>query len=140
MAGDKRIAEMVSTLQSHSTSNPCSISQAAAEYALSADMEEVIERNRSEFQKRRDLLMNELSGEKKIKPFKPSGAFYLFCDISECGIDSLTFSKRLLEEKKVAVIPGGPFGDDRSVRISFAADRNIIKRGINRIKEWVKTL
>ena len=140
MAGDRKIAEMVSTLQSHSTSNPCSISQAAAECALSTDMEDVIERNRAEFQKRRDLLMDELSGEEKLRPFKPSGAFYLFCDISGCGVDSLTFSRRLLEEKKVAVIPGGPFGDDRSVRIRFATDQATIKKGINRIKEWVNTL
>ncbi|MFH1552135.1 MAG: pyridoxal phosphate-dependent aminotransferase [Candidatus Omnitrophota bacterium] len=140
MAGDKKVADMVSTLQSHSTSNPCSISQAAGECALTTDLEAEIERNRTEFQNRRDALMGYLSGEDKLRPFKPVGAFYLFCDISECGLDSFTFSQRLLEEKKVAVIPGGPFGDDRFIRISFATDLETIKKGIDRIKDWVKSL
>ena len=140
-AGDKKIMEMVATLQSQSTSNPCSISQAAAEYAFSStDLESEIERNREEFQRRRDCLMDLLSGEKKLIPFKPAGAFYLFCDISKCGTDSVTFAKRLLDEKKVAVIPGGPFGDDRFIRISFATDLGTIEKGISRIKEWVKGL
>jgi aspartate aminotransferase len=99
-----------------------------------------MESNRQEFQDRRDALMGFLSGEKKLRPLKPAGAFYLFCDVSECGMDSVTFSKKLLEEKKVAVIPGGPFGDDRSIRISFATDPGTIERGVDRIKEWVKTL
>jgi len=140
MAGDKRIASMVSTLQSHSTSNPCSISQVAAETALTADLGEEIERNRKEFQHRRDILIECLSTEERLQPLKPEGAFYLFCDISRCGMDSLTFSKRLLDEKKVAVIPGGPFGDDRFVRISFATDLATIKEGVERIKEWVGAL
>ncbi len=140
-AGDKKIIDMVATLQSQSTSNPCSISQAASEFALlSTELEKEIERNREEFQHRRDILMGLLSGENKIRPFRPAGAFYLFCDISKCGLDSMAFSKGLLDEKKVAVIPGGPFGDDRFIRISFAADPDTIERGISRIKEWVKEL
>ena len=52
----------------------------------------------------------------------------------------MTFASRLLEEKKVAVIPGGPFGDDNSVRISFATDRKTIEEGVARIIDWIKTL
>ena len=137
MAGDKGIADMVATLQSHSTSNPASVSQAAAEYALSADMSKEMKRNSDEFERRRDLLLEYLSGEEKLRPFRPEGAFYLFCDISGCGLDSMTFSQRLLEEKKVAVIPGGPFGEDGFVRISFATDIKTIQEGVSRIKEWV---
>jgi aspartate aminotransferase len=137
-AGDKKMMDLVTTLQSQSTSNPCSISQAAAERALSPDSEDEIVRNSREFQKRRDALMKLLSGEDKLKPFKPAGAFYLFCDISACGMDSLTFVRRLLDETKVAVIPGGPFGDDHFIRISFATDLETIEKGINRIKNWVK--
>jgi aspartate aminotransferase len=137
-AGDKKVMNMVSTLQSHSTSNPCSISQAAAECALSVDLKDEMEHNRQKFQHRRDTLIGYLAKDAKLKPFKPEGAFYLFCDISECGLDSVTFAQRLLDEKKVAVIPGGPFGEDRYVRISFATDQETIKKGIDRIKEWVK--
>ena len=73
-------------------------------------------------------------------PFKPEGAFYLFCDISQFGLDSMTFAKRLLEEKKVAVIPGGPFGDDGYVRLSFATDLGTIEEGAERIKDWVSKI
>jgi aspartate aminotransferase len=138
LAGDSKLVSMVATLQSHSTSNPCSISQAAAECALRSDLEEEIGRNRDEFQKRRDVLIERFSGEDKVKPFRPEGAFYLFCDISGCGMDSFTFSQRLLDERKVAVIPGGPFGEDGYVRMSFATDLETLEEGVSRIKEWVR--
>ena len=141
MAGSEEISGMVATLQSHSTSNPASISQAAAEEALtSKKLPSVVEENKALFQKRRDVLYSLLEREERIRPYLPQGAFYMFSDISRCGLDSLTFSKRLLEEAKVAVIPGGPFGEDSSVRISFATDLATIEKGINRIKDWIKTL
>ncbi|MFQ5952690.1 MAG: pyridoxal phosphate-dependent aminotransferase [Candidatus Omnitrophota bacterium] len=140
MAAQKDIVKAVTTLQSHSTSNPCSISQAAAECALKSDLDKLMNANRKEFEKRRDVLIENLSSEERIVPFKPSGAFYLFCDISQFGMDSMTFSKKLLEEKQVAVIPGGPFGDDRYVRMSFATDLKTIKEGTRRIKDWTSKL
>lgn len=140
IAAEKPIIDLVSTLQSQSTSNPSSISQAAAEHALTADLDDEIAGNTSEFEKRRDVLIGLLDGEEKIKPFKPGGAFYVFCDISGTGLDSLTFSNKLLDEKKVAVIPGGPFGEDGFVRLSFATDMKTIEEGIKRMKDWVKSL
>lgn len=137
LAGDKEIVKKINTLQSHSTSNPCSISQVAAECALTSDLAKVMEDNRREFLKRRDVLVKSLAEGKKMVPFKPLGAFYLFCDISRTGLDSMTFAQRLLEEERVAVIPGGPFGDDRYIRISFATDLDAIREGTERIKEWV---
>ncbi|MBD3379277.1 MAG: aminotransferase class I/II-fold pyridoxal phosphate-dependent enzyme [Candidatus Omnitrophica bacterium] len=140
MACDKKIADLASTLQGQATSNPCSISQAAAEAALTEDMSSEFGANLEKFTKRRDRLIELLEDEDRISPLKPQGAFYMFCDISACGLDSLTFAKRLLDEKSVAVIPGGPFGDDRFVRISFATDMQTIEEGMRRIKDWVKTL
>ncbi|MFH1878332.1 MAG: pyridoxal phosphate-dependent aminotransferase [Candidatus Omnitrophota bacterium] len=139
-AGDKNIMKMVTTLQSHSTSNPCSISQAAAEAALSADLDGYMEKNRVMFQDRRNALMGYFSSCTRLKPLNPQGAFYLFCDISETGMDSLTFSNRLLADKKVAVIPGGPFGEDYFIRISFATDLATIKNGVDRIIDWVNSV
>ena len=136
-AGNKDFIKKIQTLQSHSTSNPTSISQQAAECALVSNMDDILEANRLEFEKRRDLLMSLLEGEEKLKPFKPEGSFYLFCDISGTGMNSMTFAEKLLEEKKVAVIPGGPFGEDSSVRISFATSEKVIEEGMRRIKEWV---
>ena len=140
MAAEKEIIDLVSTLQSQSTSNPSSISQAAAECALTADLEEELAGNTAEFEKRRDAFMKLLGGEEKIKPFKPTGAFYLFCDISASGLDSLTFAKRLLDEKKVAVIPGGPFGEDGFIRLSFATDMKTIETGVERIIDWINSI
>ena len=137
IAGNKKIASMVSTLQSHSTSNPCSISQVAAECALRTDLEGEMKKNCDTFQKRRDILLEKLAPVEKITPLKPEGAFYMFCDISKTGMDSLTFSQKLLEEKKVAVIPGGPFGDDRFIRVSFATSMENIEKGTDRIIEWI---
>lgn len=136
---DAKLAKMMATLQDHSTSNPCSISQFAAECALTADLDKVMADNCAMFQKRRDTLLGFLAGEPALKPFSPGGAFYLFCDISSCGFGSMQFAERLLEQKKVAVIPGGPFGEDGYIRISFAADLGTIEKGVTRIKEFIKS-
>ncbi len=140
LAADKEIVSMVSTLQSHATSNPCSISQAAAVCALTGDLGKVISKNSDIFSHRRDILVSRVRKETKLVPFVPSGAFYLFCDISSYGLDSVTFAQRLLEEKKVAVIPGSPFGHDDFIRISFAIDQETLNEGIKRIGEWGNSL
>lgn len=140
LAAQAPIASLVSTLQSQSTSNPCSISQAASEYALmDPALEDEMKRNRDEYRRRRDDLALLLSGEDKMRPFMPSGAFYMFCDISATGMDSIEFSEGLLNDRKVAVIPGGPFGEDNFVRLSFATDPDKIKKGVERIRDWLKT-
>ncbi|KJJ85680.1 aspartate aminotransferase [Candidatus Omnitrophus magneticus] len=139
-AGDKDIMKRIVIAQSHATSNPCSISQVASECALKSDLNNFFEEKRAEFEKRRDVLISRLSGIDAVKIFKPSGAFYLFCDISKTGLDSVTFSKRLLEEKGVAVIPGLPFGEDKFIRISFASAINVIEKGADRIKSWIEGL
>ena len=78
-----------------------------------------------------------VSGIPKLKPFKPSGAFYLFIDISETKLTSLQISDRLLDEAKVAVVPGVAFGDDHAIRTSFATSEQLIESGISRIREWL---
>ena len=95
------------------------------------------EEGRLKFEKRRDLLLELFSGEEKIKPFTPEGAFYMFCDISSTGKTSMEFAEDLLSEVEVAVIPGGPFGEDTSVRISFATSEEKIKEGVERIKKYL---
>jgi len=137
IACNEKIAKLVSNFQSHATSNPCSISQVAAEYAINDGMEDEMKKNKEKFQERRDFILESLKNEEKIRPIKPEGAFYMFCNIKGTGMDSLTFSKKLLEEAKVAVIPGGPFGCDDYIRISFATDLKTIEEGLNRIKKWI---
>lgn len=77
----------------------------------------------------------------KISPlycYKPEGAFYCFCDISKTKMDSLTFANKLLEEEKVALIPGEAFGSPTHVRLSYATSMEEIKEGLQRLERFVK--
>jgi len=133
------IAEAISRLQDHSTSNPTSISQKAAVAALGAP-DDFSKKLCLEFQKRRDYCASRLKSMKKVRIVPPQGAFYIFCDISNTGLDSNTFASRLLEEKFVALIPGDGFGRDDYIRISFATELEQIKKGMDRLEEWLNKL
>ncbi|MFA4981406.1 MAG: pyridoxal phosphate-dependent aminotransferase [Candidatus Omnitrophota bacterium] len=135
-AGPLDVMKAVANLQSHAASNPVSISQKAALEALTGS-QECVEEMRVEFQKRRDYMVARINSMKGISCDKPEGAFYLFCDISKLKIGSIDASKRLLDEAKVAVVPGGPFGADHFVRLSFATGMEKIKKGLDRIEGWV---
>lgn len=134
---DKQIVKAIGNLQSHSTSNPCSISQWAAWEAISKSQKAQIKGMVKDFQKRRDCMLEGLNEVDGLSCFKPEGAFYIFCNISKLGLDSLSFCRRLLKEAEVAVIPGVAFGRDDYVRFSFATSLGQIQEGIRRIKKWV---
>lgn len=135
----KEIADAVSTLQSHSTSNPTSFAQAGALVALEKGEAEA-RRMGKVFEKRRDLFLSELKKIPKIKPFPPQGAFYLFVNIEETGLDSMRFTERLLEEARVAVVPGKVFGSDRHTRLSFACSEKDLLEASRRIRDWILKL
>lgn len=134
------IAEAISKLQDHSTSNPTSISQKAAVAALGEGGADFSKNMCQEFQKRRDYIVSRLSTLKKIGFCRPGGAFYIFCNIKKTGLDSLTFATRLLDEAEVAVIPGASFGGDDYIRISFACSIAQIEKGMDRIEGWVNKI
>jgi aspartate aminotransferase len=134
-AGDQEVVDSINKIQSHSTSNPSSISQKAALEAIKGDQSSV-DPMRSEFESRRNYIIKRLNGIKGFKPVNPQGAFYVFCNISETGLDSLALSNKLLDEIKVAVIPGKPFGSDEHIRLSFAIGKDEIKEGADRIERW----
>jgi aspartate aminotransferase len=135
LAGPSRIIEAISKLQDHSTSNPASISQKAAQAALNSS-DDFFQKMRQEFQKRRDYIVERLTRIKKIGFVLPQGAFYIFCDISKTKLDSSTFANKLLDEASIAIIPGEGFGRDDYVRISFATNMEQIEKGMDRIEEW----
>lgn len=136
LAAEPEIVSAVSNLQDHSTSNPASISQKAALAAFSLG-ESFFEGVRKKFQERRDYIMSRLDGMGRLGYKRPEGAFYIFCDIKKTKMDSMMFAKRLLEEQYVALIPGAAFGCDDCVRISFATSMEKIKKGMDRIEEWL---
>lgn len=147
-ASNVSIAKAIARMQSHTTSNPTSISQWAAIEALSGDQEPVQEMLRA-FATRRTLileLLNEIDG---IECLAPQGAFYAFPTIS--GLygktaptgpitDSVSFCEHLLKGAKVAAVPGIGFGQDDCMRLSYASSEATIREGIGRIKAWVDTL
>jgi len=137
LAAPQEIAGAIKRIQDHSTSNPTSISQMAALAALKMSEDQII-KMREEFQKRRNYLIERFDKIKKLSYIKPQGAFYLFCNISQTKMGSHEFAKKLLEDTKVALIPGKDFGRDDFVRISFATDLESIKKGMDRIEQWVK--
>ncbi len=137
LAGPEAVAKAASTLQSHSTSNPTSISQKAALAALLGD-QRCVEQMVEEFARRRDYMIERVTNIEKITSPKPRGAFYLFCDVSRLGMDSVGLATTLLEEAKVAVIPGAGFGCDTHIRLSFARRMEEIREGMDRIEKFVK--
>ena len=147
-AGPAEIIRAMSNLQSHSTSNPASISQKAALAAITGPQEEIC-RMVEEFRRRRDYVLNWLNRIEGASCLKPQGAFYLFVDISKIlkkhyrgkrlGY-SFSFAKILLSEAKVAVVPGSVFGAEGYIRLSFATSVENIAKGLDRIEEFVNKL
>jgi aspartate aminotransferase len=130
------VALAVSNLQDHSTSNPNSIAQKAAQEALSAP-EDFTHKLCHEFEKRRNYLADRLKEIKRLSFCLPQGAFYMFCNISQTKLDSMTFASRLLDEEYVSVIPGSAFGMDNYIRMSFATNMEELSKGMDRLKAWV---
>lgn len=135
-AGPKEVIRLMSNLQSHSSSNPCSIAQKAALEALEGPQESV-GKMREEFDKRRVLIVEGLN-RMGLKCPMPEGAFYVFPDISGTGMGSEQFSETMLEKAGVAVVPGKPFGSDQHVRLSYACSRETIKEGLENMGKALK--
>jgi len=134
-AGNVEIMEYIKKFQDHSTSNPASISQAAALEALKATPES-IDQMCQIFKKRRDLMLQCLDRIDELSYIRPEGAFYVFCDFSKVG-DATVIAKQMLDEIKVAGIPGDGFGAPNYIRFSFATSEARIEEGISRVGKWI---
>jgi aspartate aminotransferase len=135
------IVQAMTKLQSHSTSNPCSISQKAAVEALRGPQESV-GIMLAEYRKRRDFVVARLRAIPGVLCNEPQGAFYVYPNVSvaigKSGIaNTLQFSERLLAEAHVAVVPGEAFGTDRHIRISYATSIKELERGLERIHQFI---
>lgn len=139
MAAPENIAKAVDSIQSHLTSNPTSFAQYGALAALNGD-QQCISDMRDEFQVRRDYVYDRISKMPNVTAVKPMGAFYILMNIERTALSSTNFSDRLLSKQKVAVVPGIAFGNDKTVRISYATSLDIIKKGLDRIEEFLRTV
>ncbi len=149
LAAPIAIAKAISSMQSHTTSNPCSISQYASVTALE-DEEGVkfIEEMQKVFDDRRKYMYERLSKISSIKPLQPKGAFYVFIDVSSLYgkefngtkiTGSLSFADLALQ-CGVAVIPGVAFGEDKCIRLSYSISKEDIAEGINRLESFISQL
>ncbi len=126
-------------LQSQSTSNIASIVQAGAIVALKGEIEDDIAAMKEEFKKRRDFAVEAINAIDGLSVVKPDGAFYLFVDCHKIETDSIAFCSALLERALVACVPGVGFGMDGFFRLSYACDMDSLRRGIERIADFVKS-
>jgi len=139
LGAPEAIAKAIDSMQSHSTSGPCSFAQKGALAALTGSQQCVTDM-RDEFNVRREYMFERLSSIHNVTAVKPAGAFYMLANISKLGMSSTNFADRLLSKANVAVVPGIAFGDDRVVRLSYATGLDVIKPGLDRLEEFCKTL
>lgn len=136
---NKEIAEAAGSIQSHSTSNATSFSQAGGVVALEKGEEEAL-KLQAIFEKRRTSFYEMISKVPHLKPFKAQGAFYLWVNCADSKIDSVTLSDRLLAEALVAVVPGKPFGSDKHIRLSFATSDQQLAEAAKRMHDFFSKL
>ena len=144
-AGPKEIIKAMAKIQSQSTSNPTSISQAAAVEALNGTQDFISERSNS-FKERRNFVVDSLNNIKGISCLSPEGAFYVFPNCKKL-LNKKTklktdkdFVEKLLEKAEVAVVQGSAFGLDGYFRISYATSMENLKKAMQRIKTFCDSL
>ena len=141
-AGPIEIVKSMAKLQSQSTSGAATFSQIAYATALSAD-QACVESMRGEFERRGAHMWRRLTAIPGVRCPKPTGAFYCFPNVSgtfaKLGVHgSIEFAARLLEQARVAVVPGSAFGMDEHVRLSFATGMSQIDKGLDRIEAFLR--
>ncbi len=139
LGAPEAIAKAIDAIQSHSTSNPTSFAQKGGLMALKGD-QACVNDMRDEFDMRRQYMVNRLKSIPRVNVVEPKGAFYVLANISALGLSSSNFADRLLSKHHVAVVPGVAFGDDRTIRFSYATSLDVIKKGLDRFEEFCKTL
>jgi aspartate aminotransferase len=144
--GPISVIKAMGNIQSQQTGCPCSVSQYAALAAIEGD-QECVERMRREFEARRDLVCARLKKMPGVRSFVPEGAFYAFFDVSAhfgrtlAGrpvTDSLSFCQAALEGAHVNVVAGVAFGAEGYVRLSYAASREQLQAGLDRLEQFLR--
>jgi len=139
LAGAVDLIKATTKIQGHSTSNVCTFAQYGAIAALEGSQDCVAEMVAA-FYQRRERMYAGISAIPQLQCLQPQGAFYLFVDIAKTGLSSVEFCDHLLEEAKVATIPGKAFGMDDHIRLSYATDLATIEKGLERLATFVANL
>ena len=147
-SGNTEIIKLMSNVQGHTTANPNSIAQYASVEALNGDQSSV-EFMISQFKNRRNYMVEKINSIDNISCTNPEGAFYVMMNISKLIgkkvngkiiNNSLDFAENLLDDSKVAVVPGDAFGVYEYVRLSYATSMENIKIGLDRIHNFVNKI
>ncbi|MEM1245050.1 MAG: pyridoxal phosphate-dependent aminotransferase [Acidobacteriota bacterium] len=138
-AGPSELIAQLGVVQSHATSNPTTFVMHAALEAL-AEPEDAVRARVGEYRRRRDQMVDGLQRLPGITCSRPSGAFYIFADVGEAlvrrGLGSAAgLAEVFLEEAGVVVVPGEAFGDERSLRLSYACSSETLGEGLERLAE-----
>ena len=139
LAAPEPVAKAIDAIQSHSTSNPTSFAQKGGVAALTGPQDH-LKIWQEEYSRRRGVAHRMLSAMPGVSCVNAKGAFYLFPNVSRLGLNSTDFSARLLEEEKVAVVPGIAFGADDYVRLSYATSMANIEKGLERMGRFAARL
>ena len=139
VAAPATIATAIDSIQSHSTSNPTSFAQKGALAGLKGDQSFIGEMVKA-FAERRAYMHDRLTKIPGITCVKPMGAFYMLPNISKFGLGSENFCGKLLDEQKVAAVPGIAFGSDAHMRLSYASSMDNITKGLDRIEAFCASL
>ena len=132
-------AQAIDALQSHSTSNPTSFAQQGGVAALNGPQDH-LPGWVAEYAKRRGYAHKRLNTLPGVSCVNVKGAFYLFPNIAGTGLKSTEFCARLLEEEKVAAVPGVAFGADDYLRISYATSLENLEKGLDRMEKFTRRL
>jgi aspartate aminotransferase len=139
LAAPEPIARAIDAVQSHSTSNPTSCAQKGGVAALTGPQGH-LKTWLTEYSKRRAYAHAKLNSIPGITCVNSKGAFYLFPNVAGTGLTSSDFCSRLVEQEKVAAVPGIAFGADDYIRISYATSMANIEKGLDRIEKFVRGL
>lgn len=139
IAAPEPIAAAIDSIQSHSTSNPTSFAQKGALAGLKGDQSFIDDMVKA-FAERRAYMYDKLTSIPGVTCVKPMGAFYMLPNISSFGLNSTNFCTKLLEQQKVAAVPGVAFGADACMRLSYACSMENIQKGLDRVAAFCTSL
>lgn len=139
LAGPVPLIQAATKIQGHSTSNVCTFAQYGA-IAAYENSQDCVQQMLQAFSERRQIILESINAIPGFSCPKPDGAFYVFPNIGQLGVGSVDFCNGLLEAQQVAAVPGIAFGADDCIRFSYATDVESIRRGMERLTTYVKSM
>ncbi|WP_018969731.1 pyridoxal phosphate-dependent aminotransferase [Rubritalea marina] len=137
IAAPQPLADAISKLQGHTTSNACSFAQYGGLAALEQESS-FVKDLRDEYDVRRQFMLQRLKAIPNITIVEPKGAFYFFVNCEKLGMKSVNLCDKLLNRYRVAAVPGVAFGNDHCIRISYCTTLDVLNEGLTRFEEFCR--